>query len=318
MIRPLTFALLALAACASEDDALPADPTPPGAATAVDPDLDDQGTAPIEPTYQLRALAHNIAGGPINRGAAVALDEMTTQIAEFSPDVVMLEEVCASQRDAFQERFPDWDVEYVPMVDAHSGCGPGPQGQLLASRWPLSDVTITPLLDPDGVKQFNLLCADVALPTRHEHDVRACVVHLRAFQDAAAIAARERQARRIRDALHDRIEVQGQAVVVGGDFNARPWFPAMDAMYRLTTGGATTGDGDFREADETDTRYFDAAEATCSATACRSGQPTIGVASKYDYVFFSHHHATGRVSGLAGALGASDHHLYRAFADLTF
>ena len=48
------------------------------------------------------------------------------------------------------------------------------------------------------------------------------------------------------------------------------------------------------------------------------GERAIGAASKYDYVFFSDNHARDRVSGLAGDLGASDHHIYRAFADLTF
>lgn len=310
--------------------------------TAAAPVPAAQAAAVAPAPYQLRVIEHNIAGGPNFEGSREALNQVNAQMTAFNPDVVMLTEVCASQRDAFVQEHPGWTVYFSVMVEVQPSCGRDSsnpnlrQGQLLASKHPMANVTNDNLGDPDAtdpnrVKQFKLLCADVKIGDRAPDSLRACVTHLRAFQNDTAQAARERQTARIRALLHDRIWTQGQAVTVGGDFNALPNFNAMDSLYYLNRGSQFSGEGDFHEAEQTDPQWFGThgPSVTCGATVCRTGQRTIGSA-KYDYLFISRNVTHGgRVSGLVTQRcpvaqeqdpnqDCSDHYLYRAFFDITY
>src|SRR5699024_4509318 len=114
---------------------------------------------------------------------------------------------------------------------------------------------------------------------------------------------------------------QGQAVTVAGDFNALPNWNAMNNMYRLTKDSSYTGTGDFHEADQTDKKFFDThgTSVTCGENACRTGERTIGRATKYDYAFISRNVAHGGlVSALAADTYGSDHHLYRALFEIQY
>jgi len=285
--------------------------------------------------HQLRVITHNIAGGPTFHGAPEALDGVNAQIEEFRPDVIMLTEVCASQRTAFQEAHPTWHVYFSVMVSNQRSCKVDGstnirQGQMLASPYPISNISNDllghPDVDhyPDGEKRtkyFKLLCGDVAIPGHSATGLRACVTHLRAFQDPEDHDAREAQTAKIRSLLHDRIWTQGQAVTVAGDFNALPNWNAMNNMYRLTKDSSYTGTGDFHEADQTDKKFFDThgPSVTCGENACRTGERTIGRATKYDYAFISRNVTHGgRVSALAADTYGSDHHLYRALFEIQY
>lgn len=285
--------------------------------------------------HELRVIVHNIAGGPTFRGSPDAIAGVNAQIEAFHPDVVMMAEVCASQRDAFQEAHPDWHVYFSVMVSNQRSCKVDGndnirQGQLLASPYPISNITNDllghPDVDayPDGekrTKNFKLLCGDVAIPGHSATGLRACVTHLRAFQDPEDHTAREAQTAKIRSLLHDRIWTDGQAVTVGGDFNALPNWNAMTNMYRLTKDSQYTGIGDFYEADQTDAKWFGNAgpSVTCGEKACRSGERTLGASSKYDYAFISRNVTHGgRVSALAADKYGSDHHLYRALFEIQY
>lgn len=307
------------------------------------PDSEDLGAqlAPrdeVATPYRFWVVQHNIAGGTLNRGQASALtydDQRIAAIASdqsHTPDLVTMEEVCASQYTDFQQAHPTWHATFTHMLTDQASCAEGSdhgQGQMIASPWPWTNRTVTSLGYPDssgssGIKSFGMLCVDLQVGTAAgTRVVHGCVVHLRAFHRTAAENAaagnaaisdddvRERQTAIIRSTLRQEIAATGHAVVIAGDFNAKPATDAQTNMYASTVAGA----GDFYEADQTDSRWQDG--APCGSSGCRSGEYTIGTATKYDYAFYSSNRARDRVSGAPMELGASDHRLYQAFADLS-
>lgn len=257
-----------------------------------------QGSLPNASPF--RAIQANIAGGYWNDGYAAlphvrtdgtsALDTLNAQITGFHPDAVMVEEVCASQRDLFARQHPAWALAYVPMRQNNPACGDLPQGQLLASPWPMGRPIVIPLGDTDDDaaatddKVFTLLCADLTTPGG---TVRACVTHLHAFSTLEAAEVRIRQVRTI--ASHVRAWIaEGRRVVLGGDLNSRPRTNTLDPLYAV-----------MREADSTDPRW--------QPRPCRCGEPTLGD-RKVDYVFYSR---TPPVSGGVIDSPVSDHRVLR-------
>jgi endonuclease/exonuclease/phosphatase family metal-dependent hydrolase len=293
-------------------------------------------------TQQLRLIQYNINGGH-NGGGLGVLDFLNDRIAEYSPDVVTLEEVCATQFHAFQADHPTWNVWWVHLIAApdYDYCGSGDDariGEVLASPWPLSNLVVN-ALGPSEQRSYSwgtvtvdyrLMCADLDVGGFPAGKVRACVTHLRPGGNATA-ADRTTDTSIIRSRLSSYIAA-GSEVVLGGDFNAIPSRAEMDNIYRLTTGNSPTGPGQFWEADE---------NYNCSLTRCRGGEithpATGGVdATKIDYGFYSTNHVTGRLSGLpygddapthpdnlcttSGGIktvDCSDHYLYRAYATVT-
>jgi endonuclease/exonuclease/phosphatase family metal-dependent hydrolase len=289
---------------------------------AVDTDEESVGESAeaISDLHRFKVITHNIAGGMIHYGNAKALDYVDAEIEDFKPDVVLLQEVCVSQLEAFKTRHPSWDVHFSLTRPVHPKCATGGAslGQLIAAPKPFEDVDEYDLGDaePDGSKKYTLLCGNVKLANRKD-DVRTCSTHLVAKGDDAEgnLLRRARQAKRIVDAVKPRIR-DGEAVVMGGDFNAGPWRPVLDTIYRISTTGGD-GDGAFDEADQTDARREQYAEkgVKCGPDACRSGQNTHDE-SKLDHVFFSHNRVGRDVDGEVRGKGGSDHNLYRAFAQL--
>ena len=234
----------------------------------------------------------------------------------------MLEEVCQAQLDAFKARYAGWSVLFAPMTTNEGGtkCGGTPKGQILASRRPMTEAIRKDLGDPDGPKNFTLLCGEITMPDT-ARKVLACATHLRAYNDPAAEAARDRQAWRIAETLDDNVKA-GQPVVVAGDFNAGPGKKPLDHIYRLTRSGNDTG-GLFLEGDQTDgsrAEYAKREDVRCAPGACRSGEGTMtNNNAKLDYVFFSHNRvAGGEVGAELDGSGGSGHKLYRAWARLDF
>jgi endonuclease/exonuclease/phosphatase family metal-dependent hydrolase len=267
-------------------------------------------------------LSHNVGGGAENDGGAAGIAYTFSRIDAAKPDVVMLEEVCQAQVDAFKARYARWSVLFAPMTTNVGGdkCGGTPKGQLLASPRAMTEEIRKDLGDPDGVKSFTLLCGEVPMPDT-QRKVLACVTHLRATgaDRSIAEAARKRQAWRIADTLDPRVN-NGQAVVLAGDFNSGPDKDSLDYLYRLTSSGNPTG-GKFDEADQTDAdreSYARRDDVRCAAEACRTGEGTMSTNNaKLDYVFFSHNRVAGGQLGaeVAGS-GGSGHKVYQAWAKL--
>jgi endonuclease/exonuclease/phosphatase family metal-dependent hydrolase len=262
-------------------------------------------------------LAHNIGGGAENDPGTKGLAFTLSQIDARNPDVVMLEEVCQSQYEAFKARYPTWNVFFAPMRASHPGCANAEaKGQVLASPRAMTEEIRKDLGDPDGDKQFTLLCGAVRMPDT-ARKVLACVTHLRAHDTPEAHAARARQAQRIHGLVKDRV-AGGQAVVLAGDFNASPHRDTLDPLYRLGRDGNFNG-GLFDEADQSDPRRANFARegVRCAADACRSGEATmVSNGSKLDHVFFSRNRMAGDFGADVLGNGGSGHHLYSAWADL--
>ncbi len=271
---------------------------------------------------RFEVLSHNVGGGAENDGGAAGIAYTFSRIDATKPNVVMLEEVCQAQVDAFKARYRGWSVLFAPMTtnEGATKCGGTPKGQLLASPHAMTEEIRKDLGDPDGVKSFTLLCGEVSVPNT-KRNVLACVTHLHATGNDAAIAeaARKRQAWRIADTLDPRVN-SGRAVVLAGDFNASPGREPHNYLYRLTASGKPNG-GKFDEADQTDAdreKYAKREDVRCAAEACRSGEATMADNNaKLDFVYFSHNRVVGGNLGaeVAGT-GGSGHKVYHAWAKL--
>lgn len=271
-----------------------------------------------EPRYRLKAISHNIAGGPMNLGVpraaarkVVAREERVTlaalegQIDTYQPDVVGLQEVCYSQYLALREDYPSWSTEFVPMQTAHAKClvGDNPaQGQVLMSPYPWTNYNVTDLGYDDGAKDFTLACADVAVPALAK-PVYACNTHLRVNATDPTGEFKIGLLQNVADATS--AYTAGKTVMWTCDCNANPRAIGMNSIYRLALDNTFTGPGRFYEADQTDPNR-------CPDGPCRSGSTGV------DHVFFSRNTASGgRLS--AGKVDAplSDHRIYRSWAEVT-
>lgn len=287
-----------------------------GCAVEADAEDTEEASDALKDVVRFKVITHNIAGGMLNDGQPKALAKVIDEIAADKPDVVMLSEVCTTQSDAFKARYPGWDVHYTVTRPNHPNCGP--LGNLVASPRPLTNVAVVDLGEPEpnGSKVYTMICGNVSMPGR-KGDVRACSTHLLSKGDDAEanLARRGRQVERVVASLKDRVQ-RGEAAVVAGDFNAGPWRPILDPIYRLRRDG-TFGGGAFDEADQTDPAREKRKEhgVVCGASACRSGENTHDE-SKLDHVFFSHNRIAGEIGADVRGRGNSDHDLYRAFADL--
>jgi len=267
--------------------------------------------------FDVKVIDMNIAGGMIHAGSTAALTPVLEQINAWGPDIVMLQEVCTGQRDYFKAVLEPagWTVAFAAMRP-HPKCGANQEiGVLLASPHPMTGIDARFLghADEDRDQVFKLLCANIRATKR----VYACTTHLRAFTTPEDNEARRAQARRIHNLLEPIIN-QGKAVIVGGDFNAKPQHEPMDWLYRLTTTNKFAGEGEFHEADQT-------GNCNSQSGGCRDGAAThrkVGETSgggKLDYVFFSRNRFSGKknISGNPIWTGTSDHALYRARALVT-
>ncbi len=269
----------------------------------------------ISDDVRFDVVTHNIAGGMLNYGRVEALDKVEAEIAEARPDVVMLQEVCQTQADAFMASHPAWDVEFRVTRPNHPKCGP--LGHLLASHHGLDDVTETDLGHADVGKSVTLLCGNVKFEKR-KGSVRACSTHLVSRNDDDPADSDRRRALEVEALVHtvNPIVRDGKAVVIAGDLNSGPKKETLDPIYRLKRNGEWGG-GLFDEADQTDPRREEYREqgVSCAPGACRSGEPTHGN-NKLDHVFFSNNRISGELEGRVLGMGKSDHNLYRGSAML--
>jgi endonuclease/exonuclease/phosphatase family metal-dependent hydrolase len=279
-----------------------------------DDDESAETESAIQDDVRFDVITHNIAGGMLNYGAVDAIDYVEREIADSRPDVVMLQEVCQTQADAFRANHPAWAVEFRVTRANHPKCGP--LGHLLASHHGLRDVTETDLGHADPGKSVTLLCGDIKFENRKGR-VRACSTHLVSRGDDPDDSDRRRalEVEALVAELNPIVR-DGRAVVVAGDMNSGPKKALLDPIYRLKRNG-NWGGGLFDEADQTDPRreaYLDEG-IRCAPGACRSGENTHDN-SKLDHIFFSHNRVSGGLEGRVLNKGKSDHQLYRGSAFL--
>ncbi len=293
----------------------------------------------------------NVQGSPANAGSLAALDYLKWEMANFPsaggeiPDVVALQEVCRSQFNHLRATYaPDTNHTYAAFrttVVSHRLCpNEEPLGEVLLSRWPLTDISSRQLKEPepkqfpdepDRWTQFHMLCADVNVTGARA--VRTCTYH-GWLNDAG-------QFRTMVNDLNPVVD-GGKPVVIAGDLNNFPNSTTLDPVYRLDRQGGWQGAGRFNEADQNDSTWFHQAVLPCLPTACRVGERTtsgfdgdtyIDAWRKFDYIFFSRfNQTTGGFNALSADarpfvftptattpyVSRSDHHLYRGQATLNY
>lgn len=194
-------------------------------------------------------------------------------------DALTLQEVCGTDADALAASRPGWAMHFAPSrADGCSSKGKGDVGTLVVWRKGTDVIKRDfPLpADPGRVPQLSCLRFGSA-PVKH-----VCSTHLVSEDQGTGIRAQ--QTAEIKRLTAGWI-ADDHLVVVGGDFNATPDKPEMNAMF------ARGGDGRFVSAHQLEGR----AEKTTD-----SGR-------QIDYVFFSQNRASS--GGLQVTPTGSDHHM---------
>ncbi|MEU9147542.1 FG-GAP-like repeat-containing protein [Streptomyces sp. NPDC048349] len=279
----------------------------PGLGAAADT---DPGAPPV------RTLSYNVCGAysdcQSTMEPAAWADGLQGHITGWDSDVVMLQEVCKGQYDRLRAVLPGYAGVWASTQTA-PGCAKWGEdtsfGQVLLVKGPQSEVTgMSAVVSPPGMngEKRSVVCARTPVDGRN---VLACGTHLR----------QDKEAKNDTPALLARIEEWsgGLPVILGGDFNARPYYTHMDEVYAGLPGTLS-----FIEADSTDQQHFSAACKTAGATECRSGERTLWdpVTSTYggkaDYTFFSRQDFTEVRSEVVetGYTKMQDHKLVRSAA----
>lgn len=199
-----------------------------------------------------------------------------------APDVLMLQELCAGQRELIREQLATLGTYRVVFhsVRNHGACAPWANGRTLtdskadgtaifvrtgAALPRLSEelTEIDPTVSPE--LRRHLLCTTAAVGGR---DSLICNLHagpsLHDEGAPQAMAAIKRWA-------------GNRPVIFGGDLNADPFDPNLNVYY-----GIEGGTGPFTEVDQANEPYFN---SRCFAlAACRSGPDTMA-GRKFDYLF---------------------------------
>lgn len=262
-------------------------------------------------TTALKAITHNVAGGMIGMGDESSLVPLIDHIGKFQPHVVMLQEVCVSQFEILEKRYPNWNWEWSETrfsepgcdgdpstIDPHKGADtPGDElGIVLGSPYSLTNVTRTVYPHANWSRVWSLLCADL------NRAVRACSTHLMSggFDAKLPVQARRDQVRvamrTLRPYLRKRIPV-----VWGGDFNTRPRERILNPVYKR-----------FNEADQGVNKRGKQVRKGAGTIQLRDGRK----GSKIDHIFFDKARTVGprHVSALTVCTNHSDHCLLRAKA----
>lgn len=286
--------------------------------------------APLASTQPLKVISHNVQGCPGGHaGNPAYLTSIKNQINTWQPNVVGLQEVGWLQFQDLKNTYEPqgWSLRFeslrrtgpvsdpaslaVPHPSCTYGAGaPHQQGQVLMVRGALTAYEVRDLPFVDGDKHFTLQCGEFRM-AGFTKTVRACNTHLAVqANDDANLNGKRRQLETI-EALTDP-HVGSKIVTLTGDFNIGPKSEHMNNIYRLTLNGYHTGDGEFREADQTDGTY-------CPREGCRDMEPTLGNA-KLDYVFFNRQTCDNATlsGGVVPPLSTeSDHDIKRGRCDIT-
>ncbi|CAM5342061.1 FG-GAP-like repeat-containing protein [Streptomyces aurantiogriseus] len=264
----------------------------------------DPATAPT-----VRSLTYNVCGAyhvcQSDLDTATWTQRMVEQIEAWDADAVMLQELCLGQWTALRDALPGYSAVWTSPASA-SGCakwaadGSTRFGLGVLVKTDSVERYVANLTVPDGEEPRSVLCAKGPVDGR---PTLACTTHLAQYiqpdnGSAEALAHIDRWA-------------LGLPVVLGGDFNAAPDYPALDPVR---TG--LPGTGRFAEVDENDKDWFTDACLTAGSGECRSGEPTAdisGTPKKFDHVFVT----AGDFYGVRGDVvdpGLSDHRLLRGAA----
>jgi endonuclease/exonuclease/phosphatase family metal-dependent hydrolase len=210
----------------------------------------------------VRVFSHNLE----KKGTAI--DKVAALAAGGGPEFLLLQEVCRSKVGKLQK------LGYTTYRERRQAakCGTDQSiGEAVVWTGKSVEVTGAPSVnltpEPVGGHLYGLACLDVS---HGGHTFRACSTHLVAG-GSANDAFRHDLTRAIKATTAPWM-TEKDVVLVGGDFNATPGTPTMNAMYGVGPASA----GEFREL----------AQSAGNGTEARGGKSTF-YKKKIDYVFAS-------------------------------
>ncbi|WP_377640582.1 endonuclease/exonuclease/phosphatase family protein [Oryzobacter terrae] len=217
----------------------------------------------------VRVISHNLEKKTSALNKVLDLADSDTVPGK---EILLLQEVCGDMLPALRK------LGATSFNPRRTGKCSGEDTRLgEAAVWTGSGATALepqPLLTK-GEHAYGLACVDLKKDGR---SIRACSTHLVAGgKDETEF--RGRLTRKIRSVTNDWIS-PSRTVIVGGDFNARPGFEAMDAMYADGKGAQ----GKFREIAQTAGAGNDAQSGRWTCGRLTDGRDT---RRKIDYVFVS-------------------------------
>jgi endonuclease/exonuclease/phosphatase family metal-dependent hydrolase len=215
---------------------------------------------------QIRVVQHNLAKLP---GALDAV--IKKKGATAGPEVITLQEVCGSMRSRIEAKLGPKAAWHVRRE------GHCPDGSNIGeiAVWTGGDVVDTTTRDltsqagQPSDQTYGIACVVFRYGGKKN---KACSTHLAAGDDMAGVRAGQTAELR---SLAGGWMADGTRVLIGGDFNATPDAPEMDAIYSLGTGAAGS--------------FVELHQATSGGTF-QGGKPTLWQERKIDNVFGS---ATG-------------------------
>lgn len=248
-------------------------------------------SAPAAADVRKDFLSFNACGNSCEHGDPAVTDKILSSIMDDSrphPNGVMLQEMCFNQYDRLRDKLddhPEWAMNgrFMEARADVANCGStGRYGNAVFVRGAIEETDYVQFDWQDGgVENRNMVCAKV----HWQRYVRVCSVHLTPSEDRCprdtGPTCRWQQAEQVKEKTN-LYRTSGVAVVVGGDFNARPWGDALDHLYAQSLfGGNATGH--FKEVDQfhegSDTPRRDGEITWESRTSTEK--------AKYDYVFVS-------------------------------
>ncbi|MDX2404417.1 endonuclease/exonuclease/phosphatase family protein [Streptomyces microflavus] len=278
---------------------------------------------------EVRVLHYNLCGAaaacPWNSGGSgpgTSVARVVGEASAFEPDLITLNEICATQYKALLEQLEDagrrMHGTYASSQDNVPNCGPtGEFGTAVLSRGTIeAEGPDYRRFSSTGSETYTnggrtvpvrrgLLCA----PTRFAgKPLLACTAHTN--------AKAPEQLREIRDRLAEGPVPRETPVLLAGDLNLQPNEPALGFLYAHASGVGDRPTGRFLEGDETDRAWFSQGATggvVCTGgepERCRNGEPTAGE-RKIDYVFADTRHFSGGHSD-ARMFDESDHAMLTA------
>src|SRR5690625_557108 len=163
---------------------------------------------------QMRVLSWNLHYG-VSDQPRVALDEILETVSAHSPDVVLLQEVSRGWILGGGADMLTWLASGLDMTAAWSPAADGQFGNVVLSKWPISNIQAQRLPYGAGPQKRSFVSATIAHPGS---DVRVTSTHLQ-HRSGNAYTRLEQV-----DALLEHVTASdnGAVTVLGGDFNAEP------------------------------------------------------------------------------------------------
>ncbi|MFD6531892.1 FG-GAP-like repeat-containing protein [Streptomyces sp. NPDC060184] len=243
-----------------------------GTTTAAGADTVDPVTAP-----PVRTITYNVCGAYTCRSGldlATWTAKVRDQTVSWDTDALMLQELCFGQWAALRDALPEYTGVWTSTVGSAPGCAKWSSdtrfGMGVFVKAPSAERYAANLTVPAGEESRAVLCARAALDGR---TTLACTTHLAQYIEDNGTPQ-----------VLARIDTwaAGVPVILGGDFNAGPAYPALDPLR-----AGLPGTGPFAEADENDRDFFTAQCLADGVTECRSGEPTVASGKKFDHVFLT-------------------------------